>query len=164
MNVNALLSSAADLRTEGQMLSDVWPRAPGTYALVLKATRLEEILVGSLGLCQIQPGYLVYVGSALGPGGLRARLARHLRLDKPAHWHVNILTARLPLRGVFAWPSTQRLECAYVRRLLAWPGATAAVPGFGSSDCREGCPAHLILLPGGLDGASIAEIGRQLSR
>jgi Uri superfamily endonuclease len=163
MNVNAFLDTGTGCHSDSRALANRWPQTPGTYALVLEATRSEEILVGGLGLCRFPPGYYVYVGSALGPGGLRARLARHLRSDKRSHWHIDFLAGRLPVVRVFAWPSVQRRECEYVQRLLAWAGAIAAVPGFGSSDCHQGCPAHLILLPGGFDSTSIAGIARHLT-
>jgi len=37
------------------------------------------------------PGYYIYIGSAFGPGGVRARMLRHLRADKPKHWHIDYL-------------------------------------------------------------------------
>ena len=51
-----------------------------------------------------------------------------------------------------------RLECTWVKRLLALNGASAPAPGFGSSDCRNGCPAHLVRLPDGLKPAELEEI------
>jgi Uri superfamily endonuclease len=51
----------------------------GTYALLLKLDKQERITVGRLGTFGFPAGYYLYVGSALGPGGLRARLARHRR-------------------------------------------------------------------------------------
>lgn len=52
---------------------------PGTYALLLKLDKQERITVGKLGTFDLPAGYYLYVGSALGPGGLRARLTRHRR-------------------------------------------------------------------------------------
>jgi len=52
---------------------------PGTYALLLKLDKQERITVGRLGTFDFPAGYYLYVGSALGPGGLQARLARHRR-------------------------------------------------------------------------------------
>jgi Uri superfamily endonuclease len=34
-------------------------------------------------------------------------------------------------------------ECGLIGALLA-SGASAPIPGFGASDCRSGCPAHLL--------------------
>ncbi len=55
---------------------------PGTYALLLKLDRWERITVGKLGTFDFPAGYYLYVGSALGPGGLQARLAHHQRGSK----------------------------------------------------------------------------------
>jgi len=48
---------------------------PGTYALILSCASNARIQVGRLGTMRLQRGYYVYLGSALGPGGLRARIA-----------------------------------------------------------------------------------------
>ena len=53
---------------------------PGTYALILSCASNARIQVGRLGTMQLQCGYYVYLGSALGPGGLRARIAHHQKL------------------------------------------------------------------------------------
>ena len=51
----------------------------GTYAIWMKATSKQIITVGKLGKIEIEPGYYVYIGSAFGPGGIKARVGRHLR-------------------------------------------------------------------------------------
>lgn len=93
------------------------------------------------------PGRYIYAGSALGPGGLRARLRRHLKRDKPQHWHIDALTAVLPVVRVFIAAGQARLECIWASRIAGLPGAAVPWPGFGNSDCRSGCRAHLIRLP-----------------
>lgn len=119
----------------------------GTYALRFHLAQPLRLAVGRLGICEFPTGELVYIGSALGPGGLVARLARHLRPDKPRHWHIDHLTAVLTPTIWQVDVSGVRLECAWVRELLALPGASVPIPGFGSSDCRAGCPAHLVAVP-----------------
>ena len=133
----------------GSVTADAWPSGPGTYILFFVPQ--TAIAVGKLGSLQLAPGYYAYVGSAHGPGGLNARLRRHLRRDKRTHWHIDYLTTVLPIRHVYAVESEQKLECAWVRYLLALPGARAPILGFGNGDCREGCPAHLLRLPDGYD-------------
>ena len=54
---------------------------PGTYALILSCSTDFGIQIGRLGTMRLQPGYYVYLGSALGPGGLRARIAHHQKLS-----------------------------------------------------------------------------------
>jgi Uri superfamily endonuclease len=90
-------------------------------------------------------GWYMYAGSALGPGGLRARLARHRRSAKRLHWHVDYLLSRALLVASWevVWP--ERLECAWHAAALGLPGAALPVVGFGASDCA--CAAHLTFLP-----------------
>ena len=116
----------------------------GTYALVLWLERQKEITVGRLGTFAFPAGYYLYVGSALGPGGLRARLARHRRRDKILHWHIDYLLQQAQLVDVWSIASADRLECLWAQAAQHLPGSETPVPGFGSSDCR--CPSHLICL------------------
>src|SRR5689334_9416606 len=120
------------------------PGVKGTYALVFKLDRPLALEAGRLGRVLLPPGWLVYVGSAFGPGGLRARLARHLCLDKRLHWHVDSLTMAMPAHGWYAEAHGERRECLWVRALLSLPGTSVPVRGFGNGDCRLGCPAHLL--------------------
>ncbi|MCR4407387.1 MAG: DUF123 domain-containing protein [Anaerolineae bacterium] len=117
----------------------------GTYALLLHLDQPELIQVGRLGKFTFPAGWYVYVGSARGPGGLAARLARHRRRvadDKRLRWHVDYLRERARLVEVWSAASGQRLECAWARAFADAPGAEIPIPRFGSFDCR--CPAHLI--------------------
>ncbi len=129
------------------MDDDKWPAGPGTYALVLEAAQPQIVKAGRLGNLQVEPGRYVYVGSALGPGGLRGRLRRHLRRERRARWHIDALTAVLPVIRVIVAQGKTRLECTWAQRIAGLPGATVPWPGFGNSDCRAGCRAHLIQLP-----------------
>ena len=58
----------------------------GTYALLLHLDSQRRIAVGRLKEFDFPAGHYVYVGSALGPGGLGARIGRHLRPCTKAHW------------------------------------------------------------------------------
>jgi Uri superfamily endonuclease len=130
------------------MKPEALPGKPGTYVLVFRLAEPLALTVGRLGPIVLEPGTYAYVGSAAGPGGLCARVARHLRRGKPLRWHIDYLTETRRADRVFFVASDARLECATVRGLLAQPGATVAIAGFGSSDCRAGCRGHLIRLPG----------------
>jgi len=128
---------------------DTIPRGPGAYILQIsldrplsfEAARLRGTLPG---------GTYAYAGSAYGPGGLRARIARHLKTDKRVHWHADRLTAVGRITGVGFIEGGR--ECDLAQRLAALPDALIPIAGFGSSDCRR-CRAHLIRLP---DGRSLA--------
>jgi Uri superfamily endonuclease len=127
-------------------MADDLPKLPGAYALLIT---LAKATAG------FAPGRYAYLGSARGPGGIRARCARHLRKDKTPHWHVDRLTVAA---DVVALAIMNGGECNLTERLLA-AGATVPVPGFGSSDCRS-CPAHLVALPDALDEAKLAALLR----
>lgn len=117
---------------------------PGVYCLALRLGRGCEISVGQLGMFRFPEGWYLYVGSALGSGGLKARLGRHMRPKKRHHWHVDHLLdhARIVQVVWAAWP--ERLECQWAEIARGLAGATIPVPGFGASDCR--CPGHLVRL------------------
>ncbi|NIP37734.1 MAG: GIY-YIG nuclease family protein, partial [Candidatus Dadabacteria bacterium] len=63
----------------------------GTYTLIYRNRSKTRVQVGRLGKIYIQPGYYIYVGSAFGPGGVRARVSRHFRKTKRSHWHIDYL-------------------------------------------------------------------------
>jgi Uri superfamily endonuclease len=117
--------------------------------------------VGRLGRQVFQPGRYAYLGSALGPGGVAARLKRHLRPNKTLHWHIDHLTAAARIVGAGAAYGTVRQECLWAMALQAGQGAYAPAPGFGSSDCRSGCGAHLFRLP---VGVTVSWIEDELTR
>jgi Uri superfamily endonuclease len=126
----------------------------GTYLLLAQLGQEVRIEVGKLGTFTFAPGWYAYAGSALGPGGLPARLARHARSDKRLHWHVDYLLRHAALQAVWQAVDPGRLECAWAAAIRALPGAQTPVRGFGASDCR--CPAHLVFLPERPSDAQIA--------
>jgi Uri superfamily endonuclease len=121
------------------------PSQPGTYALVLAAFEYANLMIGKLGSMQVIPGYYVYTGSAFGPGGLRARLNRHLGSPPTFHWHIDYL--RRASEPVEIWTNEDgvNLEHAWAEILRTSPGAVIPKRRFGASDCR--CPAHLVYYP-----------------
>ncbi len=114
---------------------------PGTYALVLVSAAARTIQVGKLGELAVEPGFYVYVGSAAGPGGLRARVARHLRDSKRIHWHIDYLRSVAAVEEVWFTTQAGGTEHRWANALGSMPGASVPLPGFGSSDCR--CVSHL---------------------
>ncbi len=118
------------------------PDQPGTYVLILRLPRLATIGVGRLGHFQFPAGWYAYAGSARGPGGLAARISRHLRSSKSLRWHVDYL--RACARPVEIWYAvgTWKRECVWAQALIGLPGAFIPAPRFGASDCH--CPAHLV--------------------
>ena len=133
----------------GRLSNEALPAEPGTYLLWFVVQRALVLEVGRLGTVEFPLGAYAYSGSALGPGGLRARLERHLQAGpRRPHWHVDYLAASCPPAAVHWTTGGQRLECRWAQCLHAH-GASWAAAGFGSSDCRQGCGAHLLRLPAG---------------
>lgn len=112
----------------------------GIYCLVFQNPACTA-RVGALGEIAFRKGWHVYVGSALGSGGL-TRLERHVALsrekNKKPKWHVDYLSTnhRFTLRYTVHAVTEERFECR-LAGALGKPG----IPGFGSSDCD--CPSHL---------------------
>ncbi|HZW05100.1 MAG TPA: GIY-YIG nuclease family protein [Anaerolineaceae bacterium] len=123
------------------------PVEPGSYALTGIIFEPARVSVGRLGIFDFLPGLYVYLGSALGTGGLRARLCHHARRAENPRWHFDYLRPCLTLAGGWLSLAPQRMECAWSRAISGIPGVLAPAPGFGARDCEAGCPAHLFRLP-----------------
>jgi len=117
------------------------PAAAGSYLLVLRLAEDTVLRAGALGDFLLPAGPYVYAGSARGPGGVRARVMRHLRGGVAMHWHIDSLLRRAQVTAVWARTGTRRLECVWAQSLARHSLFTAPAPRFGASDCR--CPSHL---------------------
>jgi len=115
----------------------------GAYCLLIRLDCEAEADVGRLGRVRFPAGHYVYWGSAIR--GLAARTARHRRQAKAIHWHIDYLLALPEARLVACvpYPSVRREECELNQAIQRQRGAAVVAPGFGSSDCRAGCAAHL---------------------
>ncbi len=117
----------------------------GRLALVVLAGLIHASWnIGRLGDLVVQPGCYVYVGSAMGSGGLAARVGRHVRTDHCTHWHIDYLRRAARVDAI-VYAAGEDRECAWADVALRAPGAVIPLRGFGSSDC--GCPAHLVYTP-----------------
>ena len=117
------------------------PAAGGAYLLLLRLDRPLAVDIPRLAAGILPPGWYAYAGSARGPGGMRARIARHLKADKPVHWHIDRLTPTAATLLALAYPEAD--ECALLSALLDCGVFTVPLPRFGSSDCRQ-CRSHLL--------------------
>lgn len=134
--------------------SDCLPAAPGAYLLVIDLPR--PMIVQRPGTATLDEGRYLYAGSARGPGGIRARVRRHLKGAKAIRWHVDRLTNMAGAAAVIAYAGGN--ECDLTAAALRLAGASVPAPGFGSSDCRR-CPAHLLRIP---ESLAIEELPRLL--
>ncbi|MFC1976443.1 DUF123 domain-containing protein [Chloroflexota bacterium] len=114
----------------------------GNYVLLLHLPTDEKLTIGKLGTFNFPAGWYTYVGSAFGSGGLVGRLKHHLEPVERPHWHIDYFRQAARLQEIWLSPSTERREQAWVDLMMAVPGATIVVEGFGASDSdRE---SHLI--------------------
>ena len=112
----------------------------GVYCLIFenKECKFE---VGKKGEFIFLSGFHVYVGSALGSGGLK-RVKRHIDFsrnkDRNPRWHVDYLHLNPSFRLISAVcaPTSSRLECELAREI-----GGNCVTGFGCTDCT--CNSHL---------------------
>jgi len=126
----------------GQVGNEVFPSpGKGTYVFILRLTRGKTIRVGRPGMMLFAAGYYAYVGSALGPGGLQARLRHHMAVAERPLWHLDYL--RRETVPCEAWIVVQEngREHLWADALYRSGDMGDWVPGFGCSDCK--CPTHL---------------------
>ncbi len=114
---------------------------PGTYALVFKSADEQQVDVGKLGRFSAAPGFYVYVGSAFGPGGLKARITHHAKISRLPHWHIDYLRPILHLKEAWYSYDCERHEHRWAGAVSRFKAATIPMAGFGASDCS--CQSHL---------------------
>jgi len=132
------------------------PRAGGAYAIVLALDAPTRVPAPPPGH-ELPAGLYVYLGAAYGPGGLHARVARHVNGAARRHWHLDHLRPACTVPGVAVRPGGG--ECAWTTAVRAGLDVGVPIPRFGSSDCRR-CPAHLLRLPAMADPvARVARLG-----
>ncbi len=117
------------------------PAFRGAYVLVLRLKKAIHIELPRVASDQLMPGWYVYVGSARGRGGIRARVKRHFRCKKTAHWHIDRLTVHAVEMAALAVADGH--ECELVGKLLKSLRFKVAAAGFGSTDCSL-CESHLL--------------------
>ena len=109
---------------------------PCSYQLHFELARPLRCRIGRLGEFHFPAGRYAYTGSARR--NFEARVARHLRGHKTLRWHIDYLLAAPGVQLTRVLRSV-RDEC----ELNQATKGGVPVPGFGASDCRHGCGAHL---------------------
>lgn len=125
----------------------------------MRLDRQQRIQVGQLGRFHFNTGTYVYVGSAWGPGGLAARIGRHLRSLKKCRWHIDYLRRHARIKEIWVGCYRPNVEHLWAGIFADLTGGAVPAENFGSSDCR--CSAHLFYLP---DTLSVQRFNRAVNR
>jgi Uri superfamily endonuclease len=124
----------------------------GTYAVLMELDRPRTFAVVGEYFRDVHlpAGHYVYVGSAFGSGGVRARVGRHLGYSAPPRWNIDHVRRAMVMREVWYTYDAEKRECSWARGVFheALAGSVI-VPKFGSWDCfRSGpadrCPTHFL--------------------
>jgi Uri superfamily endonuclease len=113
----------------------------GTYSLILILKNDQYIEIGKIGNYLFKKGYYVYNGSALGGMG---RVRYHLKQNKTKRWHIDYLLEYAKILEIIISKDIKNHEHDISKILAGVNDAENPVVGFGSSDCKEECPSHLI--------------------
>jgi len=117
----------------------------GIYQLEINISKTCSILVGKLGTFTFLAGRYIYTGRA--KKNLSQRIDRHNRKNKQCFWHIDYLMANNNVQLISSIIISEKYndECAENKKLLK-EDAFILVKGFGSSDCKNKCGAHLVYL------------------
>ena len=76
---------------------------------------------------------------------LKSRLKRHWQTKKKRHWHIDWLLSgeNFEILEIWIFRNHPEWECTVNQALEAQSGAKIPAEGFGASDCKSGCRAHL---------------------
>lgn len=133
--------SVAPMREDFCTIANDAPSLPGAYVLAVEIAKPIAVTIPGKPAASLDPGRYLYCGSARGPGGLRARLGRHMRRGKAIRWHIDRLTEVGTVLGAWVFPGGD--ECDLVAALSSLP---VPIAGFGSTDCTR-CHSHLLRWP-----------------
>jgi Uri superfamily endonuclease len=123
----------------------------GAYVLIIRVRQPTILQIKSLGKIAFKDGIWVYVGSAMGDGStsLENRLKRHFRKEKTIYWHIDYLldTDSELVEAIWA-ESLKPVECELAQTIAASDVFEGGPSGFGASDCRKRCGAHIFFYQG----------------
>lgn len=137
------LAMAVKLIMELSVQAASLPHAPGTYLLLLRVDSPCMVNVGRLGTATLGLGWVLYVGSAFGPGGLAARLRHHLRPARPAPLAYRLCARRAPVvrdLGLRLSPATGTPFCGSHAQRTGMQHTPAALRGFRLPLCSASLP------------------------
>ncbi|HJL81793.1 MAG: GIY-YIG nuclease family protein [Candidatus Marinimicrobia bacterium] len=129
----------------------------GTYLLeIISDLEQPAFKIGSLGCMDLNPGTYYYIGSAFGPGNLKARLERHLASNKNKHWHIDYLLDHLVVETIWCCCGDRENEHIWAQSFASKDVMEIPLRGFGSSDCS--CETHLFFTQKKLSGIRIKRL------
>jgi Uri superfamily endonuclease len=124
-----------------QLIQMDLPEAKGTYVLIAFVAQMKRLQIGRLGTYDLVPGFYAYVGSAFGPGGLRARIGHHLESTAAPRWHIDYLLQCAVPTEVWYTTADKKLEHQWAESLALH--FRVAIRRFGSSDYHRSRSSHL---------------------
>jgi Uri superfamily endonuclease len=119
----------------------LWDRS-GTYVVILHAEKPGVVRLGRLGTFWFPAGYLLYVGSAFGGGGVASRTERHLGKTGPLRWNIDYLRGFASSVELWWTHHPNKVECNWAMALSGMPECCCTAPQAGANDCKSR-PAHL---------------------
>jgi len=114
----------------------------GTYVVLLFNDSKKKIQIGRLGKFNFNRGYYIYIGSAMGIGGIKSRVTRHLKKEKLKQWHLDYLRNSIDIVEIWYYYGSEKKECEWASVFNRLDDYKYPVKGFGSSDCK--CYSHLV--------------------
>ncbi len=114
------------------------PKCPGYYALLIKIQKKTIIDHPKFNKKTLDPGYYIYVGSARGPGGIAARIKRHVKKNKKKKWHIDYLTSKQDVKTILiGYKCTTKPEGEEKMSHTLEKIASPALEKFGSTDKKD---------------------------
>ena len=130
-----------DPRNSLLLKADEAPSLPGVYAMAIEFADAVAVTLSGQPPITLPAGRYLYCGSAKGPGGLKARLSRHMRRGKSVRWHVDQLTEQgLDDRRFGYFPevtSARWCECVRICQCQL-PGSAAVIARPAAVICYSG--------------------------
>jgi Uri superfamily endonuclease len=120
----------------------------GVYAIILDIQDLYSLKINKKEF-QIKKGIYIYVGSALGLGGISKRIERYFQIfngiKRNKHWHIDYLIPKAKRIIAIYAETNENYECRLFQALKNMEIENIEiVRGFGNTDCRAKCGSHLL--------------------
>lgn len=114
----------------------------GTYIITLQCCIAKSLIpIGKKKNLLLERGYYYYVGSAFGPGGVKARVSHHQNISKNPRWHLDFLRKHTKIIEIWHTYDNNKREHQWANILYQSPLTNIPLYGFGASDCK--CFSHL---------------------